>query len=255
MDRHETTRRSFARQAGRHGLSPTFAASAALRRIADGLGGATTGRILDLACGEGLVAAALAPAAALLAGVDVTPEMLERARARCRGAGPGHARFLRGAVEALPFAAGAFDAAVSRLGLHHFRDPDAVLREAHRVLVPGGRLVVVDLVASENPADATVHDALEKLRDPSHERLLPASELGARIRAAGFTVASESGWTVERAFGEWAAIVDDERRTAPLREVMTHLARAGHRLGIDLHERGGVPCFTHTFRLVAATRP
>ena len=230
--------------------SAAFAASDVVERIQAALGDHGSGRVLDLACGPGLLASALASRARSLVGVDLTPAMLDRARERLAGAANVEVRL--GEAESIPADDDAFDAVVTRLSVHHFREPARVLAEVRRVLAPGGALVLADVVASEHEPDAVVHNALEQLRDPSHVRMLPGSELRLVVRQAGFDVVSESSWRVDRRFDEWAAIVDDESRTAPLREVMTHLAQAGHRLGIELREEDGAPCFVHSWLLLTA---
>ena len=69
--------------------------------------------------------------------------------------------------------------------MHHFSDPAAVLREMTRVCAPGGRLVVVDMYASQDPAKAAEFNRLERLRDPSHMRSLTLAELKGLFGAAG----------------------------------------------------------------------
>jgi ubiquinone/menaquinone biosynthesis C-methylase UbiE len=66
---------------------------------------------------------------------------------------------------------------VTRFSMHHFLDPIAVLREMVRVCAPGGRVVVVDMYASQDAAKAAEWNRLEKLRDPSHVRCLTLAEL------------------------------------------------------------------------------
>src|SRR4029079_3322625 len=126
---------------------------------------------LDVACGPGIVVEALARDAGGVVGCDLTPEMLEKARQRCAAAKLTNVRFVPGRAEALPFEDAEFDVVVSRSALHHFLDPAATLREMARVLRPGGRMVTVDVMASEDPAEAALHNALEILRDPSHVRM------------------------------------------------------------------------------------
>ena len=77
----------------------------------------------------------------------------------------------------LPYADGAFDVVVTRFSMHHFLDPLGVLREMVRVCAPGGRVVVVDMYASDDPAKAAEWNRAEKLRDPSHVRCLTLPEL------------------------------------------------------------------------------
>ena len=99
-------------------------------------GGLEGRRTLDVGCGTGAFAAALAKRGGKVWGVDASPEMLAQAQAK-----ETRARFKEASAEALPFKDGWFERVVMRLSLHHLDRPRA-LREAVRVLVPGGRLVV-----------------------------------------------------------------------------------------------------------------
>lgn len=245
MDHHAIVREEFARQAETFGRSATVARKGEAERVVEALGEARRGRVLDLACGPGLLAEALGRDAREVVAFDLTPEMLAQARARCARAGLRNVAFRQGRAEALPFADGEFDAAVTRLSLHHFPDPGPPVRELFRVLRPGGTAAVADLVSPEDPEEAALHNALENLRDPSHTRALPRSELLALHREAGFELLAEAGWETLREFGEWAAIANAPARTRALRVVMEALARRGAAAGIDLRMEGERLLFTH----------
>jgi ubiquinone/menaquinone biosynthesis C-methylase UbiE len=250
VSRAEETRREFTLQAEALGSAPTFVSVELAHRLREALGEWRKGRILDLACGPGVVCESLAAEALQVVGVDLTPEMLRRARERC--AGHPNAEFREAAVEALPFRDGEFDAVVTRLSLHHFEEPRAALREARRVIARGGRLVALDIVASEDREEACLHDALETLRDPSHVRFLPPSGMREAVSGAGFEIRVEERWDQPREFGEWAAVVAAARSLDALEPVMAALARAGVRAGIDLRAEAGAVRFTHRWMLVGA---
>lgn len=98
----------------------------------------------DLGCGTGQVATALAPNVARVVAIDASAEMLAAARRRLRDAPNVEVR--RGDLEALPLEDGVLDVAITALVLHHLPDPAAAIREAARVLKPGGRLLVIDML-------------------------------------------------------------------------------------------------------------
>ena len=144
--------------------------------------------VLDVACGPGLVAAAFARVTRHVTGIDVTPAML--ARARELTAGLDNVSFDQGDVAPLPYDAATFSVVVSRFAFHHFPDPRAVLAEMCRVCRPGGRVVVCDLLASDDPAKASAFHRIEMLRDPSHVRALALDELRGLFAAVGLPVPS-----------------------------------------------------------------
>jgi SAM-dependent methyltransferase len=144
---------------------------------------------------------------------------------------------------------------VTRAAVHHFADPQRAFNEMFRVLRPGGLAVVVDVVSSEDVGESTLHNAIEQLRDPSHVRMLPSSELEGGLTQAGFRDIAPGTWDASRELEEWLAIVNDPARAAPLRIVVRALAEAGRSAGIGLSVEGDRVVFFHRWRLVKATRP
>ncbi len=221
-------------------------------RLVEAVGDFPSARVLDLACGPGIVAEAIAPHVRGVVGIDMTPRMIELARQRFSGAHLDNGLFMVASAEDLPFDGASFDQVVTRLSLHHLADPTAVLTGARRVLRASGRLIVADVISSESTDEAMLHNTLERLRDPTHVRMLSPDELLSAIKRAGFTITREQHWQQERSFAEWAAIIADARRTAPLENVMQVLARAGLCAGISLREEQGQLRFTHGWMLVEA---
>lgn len=107
-------------------------------------------RMGDLACGTGRMAAALAPFVEQVIAVDGSTQMLEAARGRLQRF--SHVDVRRGDLESLPIDDHALDAATLVLALHHVAEPAQALREVARVLAPGGRLLLVDMVPHEREA-------------------------------------------------------------------------------------------------------
>lgn len=104
-------------------------------------------RIGDLGCGTGQFSALVAPVVAKVVAVDASAEMLSAARARLAPFANVDVR--RGSLEALPIDDAQLDVAVLALVLHHIPDPGRAIAEAARVLAPGGRLLVVDMLPHE----------------------------------------------------------------------------------------------------------
>jgi ArsR family transcriptional regulator len=100
--------------------------------------------VADLGCGTGQVAAAIAPFVARAFAVDRSSDMLEAARRRLKDIPNVDVR--RGDLEALPIQDRELDVATFVLVLHHLPDPAAALGEAARVLKPGGRLLICDML-------------------------------------------------------------------------------------------------------------
>jgi ubiquinone/menaquinone biosynthesis C-methylase UbiE len=130
-------------------------------------------RALDSGTGAGTLALALAPLVREVVGVDIVPELLERAR---KGA-PSNVTFVEGDATNLPFETGSFDLACSRRTLHHIAHPERAVAELARVTAPGGRIFVDDQIAPVDPLAALELDRFERARDPSHARTLPDIDL------------------------------------------------------------------------------
>jgi len=109
-------------------------------------------RVLDLGCGAGtdsLVAAQMVGQSGRVTGIDMTPEMLAKARASAAEMG-ANVEFVEGEVERLPFADESFDVVISNGVIDLVPDKDAVFGEISRVLAPGGRIQIAD-VTIQNP--------------------------------------------------------------------------------------------------------
>ncbi len=97
----------------------------------------------------------------------------------------------------LPWPDGTFSIVTSRFAFHHFLDPKAVLAEMRRVCAPGGKVVVIDTEASPDVAKAAEFNRMEKLRDPSHVRAMPLTELRDLFRRAGLPAPRGTNYRLE----------------------------------------------------------
>ena len=175
----------FTRQATPFSTSKTIANEEALRLLVDACGAGPNDTVLDVACGGGLVVCAFAQVVRRAEGIDITPAMLDRARALAAEKGLTNVAFRQGEAMPLPYPDASFSIVVSRFTFHHFQDPLGVLREMRRVCAPGGRIAVVDTDASADPVKAAAFNQMEILRDPSHVRAMPGGELIGLFKSAG----------------------------------------------------------------------
>jgi ubiquinone/menaquinone biosynthesis C-methylase UbiE len=141
-------------------------------------------RALDVGCGAGALALALAPRVREVVGIDRVPELLELARERA----PANAQFVEGDITSLPFEDASFDLVGTLRTLHHVHRPELVVAELARVARLGGRVLVIDQLAPVDPLDAYPIDRFERARDPSHARLLPDVDLRQLFDANGLAL-------------------------------------------------------------------
>jgi SAM-dependent methyltransferase len=245
----------FTRQATAFSTAPAITDEEALRLVAESARPAADDRLLDVACGPGLVVCAFARHVRDATGIDVTPAMLDRARKLATDKGLTNVAWRQGDVSSLPYDDASFTIVTTRFSVHHFVDPAAVLREMVRVCAPGGRIIVVDDYASEDPAKATAFNRLEKLRDPSHARCLTLTELKGLFAAVGlpepqvsfYELRGDVAGLLARSFpnpGDDLEIVE-----------MFKASAADDRLGIPVRLDGDQIHYAYPVAVLAATRP
>jgi SAM-dependent methyltransferase len=164
-------------------------------------------RVLDLGSGGGidvLLSARRVGPSGFAYGVDMTDDMLTLARANAAKAGAGTVEFRQGEIEALPLPAGSVDVVISNCVINLSTDKPAVLTEMFRVLVPGGRIGITDVVAEDHlsPTDRAAAGSYAGCIAGALSR----SEYLDGLIAAGFAEASVT-FTSEAAPGMHSAII------------------------------------------------
>jgi arsenite methyltransferase len=153
--------------------------------------------VLDLGSGGGidvLLSAKRVGPAGKVYGLDMTDEMLALARENQRKAGATNVEFLRGTIENIPLPANSVDVIISNCVINLSSDKDAVLREAFRVLKPGGRFAVSDVVVRGHvPADLRRN---MELWVGCIAGALEEQDYIAKLQAAGFTDVGVEAWRV-----------------------------------------------------------
>jgi 2-polyprenyl-3-methyl-5-hydroxy-6-metoxy-1,4-benzoquinol methylase len=194
---------AFDSQAPKFERAPVQSDPVALARLVREARLPSGAKVLDAGCGPGLVSMALLSAGFRVVGVDLSQEMVERARIRCAPHAES-AEFHQASVyDPLLESLGPFEAALSRYVLHHVLDPAAFLARQFALLRPGGILIVNDHVADPDPVVAAFHAKLEVARDRTHTRNLSGGELIDLFAATGLQDLSltEEAFTLD--FDEW----------------------------------------------------
>lgn len=181
--RQAFTQQAAAFDSGKMNFSKQEYLAYVVSRIAPG----AAENVLEVAAGTCLCGRALAPHAAHVTCLDMTPAMLSVGKMAAERDGLHNMSFVLGDAAELPFLDDSFDVVLSRLAFHHFPEVKRPFAEMARVLHPGGRLVMIDMEAPEEPL-RTVRDELETLRDPSHVRNLNHDEMLALYQAQGLNV-------------------------------------------------------------------
>lgn len=241
----------FSAQAAGYARSASIRDEAALELLVSFSGAGPGDRVLDVACGPGLVACAFARVVREVIGIDVTPAMLAQAGEYAAELAVGNVAWRLGEIPPLPWDDDSFEIVVSRYAFHHFDDPLTVLREMARVCAPGGCVVVCDLALPPETVEA--FNELDRLRDPSHVRALTLDELRrlyadaglAEPRLASYRLEGELDALLARSFPTSGG-VDEVRRRFEASLEHDHL-------GVDAKADGDRITYRYPIAVLAAT--
>lgn len=211
----QKVQQQFGANAAAYATSPVHAKGDSLARLIALTQPQPTWQVLDVATAAGHTAFAFAPHVAHVTATDLTPQMLTVAADLAVQKSISNVSFELADAEDLPYEAATFDLVTCRIAPHHFPDIQQFIKEAARVLKPGGLLAVVDNIVPGthlrgkkarliNEAGAYVN-AFEKLRDPSHGRCWSVNEWEHGLRQAGFALQQQELLSKEMEFGLWAA--------------------------------------------------
>jgi ubiquinone/menaquinone biosynthesis C-methylase UbiE len=189
MQHKELVREEFTRQADDYAAAPAIRDAEHLRKLVELVAPPSDSRMLEVATGPGHVAMAFAPVCREVVGIDLTDAPLKIAEKMRAERGIANVSFRKGDVESrLPFEDGEFDVVVCRFAVHHFAEPEKVIGEMARVCRDDGLVTIEDLIASEQPDRAAYYNEFERLRDTSHTRALPMSEMIKMLGGAGLEI-------------------------------------------------------------------
>ena len=203
--------------------SPVHSAGPDLEQIRDIVGSIVEASVLDLGCGGGHVSYCVAPAARSVTACDPSADMLRAVAAEASRRGLAIAT-CEAPAERLPFEDASFDVVVARHTTHHWPDVRRGMREAARVVKPGGVVVVDDCVAPESAVLDTFLQTFEMLRDPSHVRDYSVSQWSEIAAQAGLAITGISRRRLPLAFTPWVMRQRvSQRRTDAIRELFARM--------------------------------
>jgi ubiquinone/menaquinone biosynthesis C-methylase UbiE len=253
-DHKDLIREEFTRQAPAFTANPSVSDPERVARLIGAVRPPSAARVLDVATGPGYVALGFAAVCREVVGIDLTPTMLEVAERQRQERGLSNVRFQVGDAEHLPFADEEFDVIVCRLAFHHLTNPAPVLHEMVRVCQPNGTVAVEDLVVSEHPERAAYQNRFENLRDPSHTRAYPLSEVLSLFAAAGLEVENVQVNAVDQAAERWMANAHTPEAAAAEVRAMIERDAVEDLSGTRPFHRDGVLYFTHRAATVVGRR-
>ena len=200
MSHDKDLAQAFDGQAAKFEKAPLQNDKSALARLIDFAALDKDSLVLDAGCGPGIISEALLEEGHRVVGVDLSTEMLNRARARCERFGE-RAKFVQGSV--LELSQQGFDAAISRFVVHHVVDPLAFVQAQAARLRKGGAVIVSDHTADPDPGRAAWHQQIERARDKTHTRSLTPGELVDLFARAGLRLVRVVEEEYDLDFDEW----------------------------------------------------
>ncbi|MGH8012318.1 MAG: class I SAM-dependent methyltransferase [Candidatus Binataceae bacterium] len=241
-----TIQSQFRRQAEVYSTMPVVTDPALLEFMVSVSGVAANEHVLDVASGPGYVALAFAPHCARVIGLDATDRLVARARVTAAERGITNVWFALGDVERMALRASGFELATCRFAFHHFPHPATVIAEMCRVTRPGGRMVIVDMLASEDQAKADYHNAMERLCDPSHARALPASEFERIFTEHGLEITFKQSRKTSYRVEDWIAHGAPPPENAAKIVAMMEASIEPDQSALDVRRQDGTLYFSHT---------
>ncbi len=216
-------------------------------------------RALDIGTGLGVLAVMLAEEGAVVViGVDISPGMLEQAeylRLSHPSAATERISYRLAPAQELPFSDESFDLATCRLLLNHARTPERIVKEAVRVLKPGGILLMAELLSVDNPVKRATQNAIEERRNPSHVAARSADQYAKLVTDAGMQIVAKQAVSLERNLDEWlAAYRTDKADGAVVREMM-EAGLETDAAGINARRRGNTIDFVQRMVYMKAVKP
>jgi len=241
----ERIRAQFGKQADVYARMRQTTDERSLNALVSVSGADADARVLDVACGPGFLTMAFAARCRSAVGFDATEPFLAMARAEAEHRGLHNIEFHSGNAEQIPFADRAFDVVSCRAAFHHFARPERVLAEMVRLAAPQGRLLIADMMSSEDPAKAEYHNSMDRLVDPTHVRALTPEEFERLFAAAGLMARVQTEVPIDIEVEEWLAHGGPDAATEAQVRALVEASIDTDRRGLNVRRQNGVLWFTY----------
>lgn len=201
----QAVEKQFGSQAQDYLTSAVHSQGADLQWLAALLRAYPDARVIDLGCGAGHASFIAASVVNNVVAYDLSAQMLEVVAKAAKDKGLNNIEVQQGVAESLPFADNSADVIISRYSAHHWHDVGQALREARRVLKPGGKIIMMDVASPGNLLLDIYLQTVEKLRDTSHVHNYAPGEWLSLFTEAGLQIEELTSGRLELEFSSWVA--------------------------------------------------
>lgn len=188
-------------------------------------------RVLEVAAGTCACGISLAPLSGHVTCLDITKAMLSKGKEKAESEGLRNMDFVLGNAEEMPFLDESYDIVITRLTFHHFVNPEVVFKEMKRVLKKGGKLVIIDMEATQEDL-REIEDVIETWRDPAHVKNRSKEELLAYFTNEGMDVSFVDSKEVPVDLSAWMELTktpkeEEEKIVAAMKDELSGGAKTG----------------------------
>ena len=252
---HTKSQEQFARRSHAYAKNCVLSNKDNLKHIVELTAPSGTDRLLDVATGTGFLAFEFAKHVSEVIGIDFTEEMLAIAKQYKADNDIKNVVFESADVESLPFNDNCFEIVSCRFALHHFLHPEKAISEMTRVLKHDGKLVLLDIISSEDVTKSEYQNEMEHIRDPSHVKQYRPSEITQMLNDRGFNILHFEDWPADFAFDEWISMSDPGVESTKRVKEMMIKARNHNLTDLDLRLNvAGDLRFTYNTKIIVARK-
>lgn len=249
---HDNISKQFSSQASAYLTSQVHASGRDLERLQARLALFPEANVLDIGCGAGHASFIAAAVVKAVTAYDLSEKMLETVHHAAQDRGLTNVETRQGIAESLPFGDDSVDIVISRYSAHHWQDVGQALREIKRVLRPGGKAIMMDIMSPGNAVLDIWLQTIEALRDTSHVRNYSSGEWASMFSEAGLFTASVITDRVMLDYESWIARMRTPERLATAIRLYQESASQAVQRYFELQEDGS---FTSDTIMIEVYKP